>query len=110
MNAESLNDIQNDFSSYLTEKEFEKLANKRFFLMPLGAASKQNSEIEKSNHDQEGNSLDLDHSFTLLFIDSEGNEVEEVKINGQMTVIYTENELKIDRYDESEIPKELLCP
>ncbi|MYL42674.1 hypothetical protein [Virgibacillus salexigens] len=41
MTAESLIHAQNEFSSYFTEKEFEELANKRFFLMPLEAASNQ---------------------------------------------------------------------
>ncbi len=117
MDVESLINTQNDFSSYLTEKEWKELANKRFFLMPLEAASNQNStitvqqiEFENTNHEQEENALNLDHSFTLLFQDSEGNEVEEVKINGQMTVIYTDNDVKIDRYYDSEIPNELLYP
>ena len=117
MDVESLINIQNDFSSYLTEKEWEELASKRFFLMPLEAASNLNStitvqqiEFENTTHEQEENSLNFDHSFTLLFHDLEGNEVDEVKINGQMTVIYTENELKIDRYYDSEIPNEILYP
>ncbi|CDQ40561.1 MULTISPECIES: hypothetical protein [Virgibacillus] len=116
MTAESLIHAQNEFSSYFTEKEFEELANKRFFLMPLEAASNQNNtisvqniEFEKTGGDpEESNSLDFDHSFTLIFKDQEGNEQDKVKIEGQMTVIDTENGLKIDRYHDSEIPIEKL--
>ncbi|HLR68406.1 MAG TPA: hypothetical protein VK105_14975 [Virgibacillus sp.] len=126
--SESMIDAQNEFSSYLTEKEFEELAIRRFFLMPLEAASKQNSTIavqniefeqydrdpdvtvEEYNDRAESESLDFNHSFTLIFTDQEGNEVEEVKIKGQMTVVDTEDGLKIDRYYDSEIPVDLLYP
>lgn len=116
MSVESLIAAQNEFSPYLTEKEFEGLANKRFFLMPLEAASKQNNtisvqniEFEKTSGDsKESDSLDFDHSLTLVFKDQEGNKVDEVKIKGQMTVVDTDNGLKINRYYDSEIPVEML--
>ena len=116
--SESMIDAQNEFSSYLTEKEFEELAVRRFFLMPLEAASKQNStiavqniEFEQYDRDQEeSNSLDFDHSFTLIFTNQEGNEVAEIEIKGQMTIVDTENGLKIDRYYDGEIPVDMLSP
>jgi len=118
MSAESLIDAQEEFLSYLTEDEFEELANRRFFLMPLEAASVQNStisvqniELEQYDRDQdESNSIDFDHSFTLIFTDQEGNEIDEVEIKGQMTIVETENGLKIDRYYDSEIPMDMLNP
>jgi len=39
--------------------------------------------------------------------DQDGNEVEEFDITGQMTVIETEDGLKIDRYHDSKIPVEM---
>ena len=118
MSAESLIDAQEEFSSFLTEDEFEELANRRFFLMPLEAASVQNStisvqniELKQYDRDQdESNSIDFDHSFTLIFTDQEGNEVDEVEIKGQMTIVETENGLNIDRYYDSEIPMDMLNP
>ncbi len=99
-----LNVFQDKFSTYFTEKEFENLANKRFFLVPLEAASKQNSKIsvenivfKKGNDDQ-----DFELSFTLIFTDENGNQTEEMKIKGQMSVVNTENGLKIDRYYDGE--------
>ncbi|MEI3613995.1 hypothetical protein [Pseudogracilibacillus sp. SO30301A] len=49
MNAQQLNDYQNKFSTYFTEKEFKNLANKRFFLIPQEVASKQGNEIFVQN-------------------------------------------------------------
>ena len=109
---------QNEFSSFFTEDEFEDLSTNRFFLMPLEAANNQNSTISVENiafvrydRDQvEKDALDFEHSFNLLFIDQEGNEVDEIEMNGQMTVVDSKDGLKINRYHDSEIPIELLNP
>lgn len=116
MNEEQLIDNQNKFSIYFTEKEFEDLANKRFFLIPQEVASKKDNTIslqkikfEKNEQDQsESESLDFNHSFTLVFTDSEGNEVDKVKIEGQMTIVDTEDGLKIDRYYDGQTLKDIL--
>ena len=116
MNEEQLIDHQNKFSTYFTEKEFNDLANKRFFLIPQEVASKkdntislQNIKFEKDEQDQsESESLDCNHSFTLVFNDSEGNEADKVEIEGQMTIVDTEDGLKIDRYYDGETLKDIL--
>lgn len=119
ISIESATDYQNEFKPYLTEKEFEELANKRLLLMPQEAAFNEDSniavqyiEFEQSNQEKEdkeaNDAIDFEHSFTLLFTDQDGNEVEEVEIDGQMTVIYTDDEWKIDRYHDSKVPMEML--
>lgn len=54
--------------------------------------SVQDISIEKSD-DQ-----NFDHTFTLIFTDQDGNKVDEEEMKGQMTIIDTEDGLKIDRY------------
>lgn len=116
MDVEQLIDYQNKFSAYFTEKEFKNLANKRFFLIPLEVASKQGNEIfvqnivlKKADRGQkENNSFDFDHSFTLIFIDKEGENVDEIEIKGQISIVNTENGLKIDRYYDGKTLIDLL--
>lgn len=116
MNAEQLIDKQSEFSIYFTEEEFEDLANKRFFLIPQEVGSKQNNTISVQNikfekYEQgqsESESLDFNHSFTLIFTDPEGNEADKAKMKGQMTIVNTENGLKIDRYYDGETLKDIL--
>lgn len=116
MNEEQLIDHQNKFSTYFTEKEFKDLADKRFFLIPQEVASKkdntislENIKFEKNEQDQsESESYDYNHSFTLVFTDSEGNEADKVKIEGEMTILDTEDGLKIDRYYDGETLRDIL--
>lgn len=116
MNAEQLIDYQNKFSTYFTEKEFNNLANKRFFLIPQEVASKQDNEIfvqnivlKKADRGQkENNSIDFDLSFTLIFMNNEGENVDETEIKGQMSIVNTEKGLKIDRYYDGEILNDML--
>lgn len=116
MNVEQLIDYQNKFSVYFTEKEFENLANKRFFLIPLEIANKQNNEIVVQNivlkkadrAQKENNSFDFDHSFTLIFIDEDGENIDEIEIKGQMSIVNTENGLKIDRYYDGKTLTDML--
>lgn len=116
MNVEQLIENQNKFSIYFTEKEFNDLANKRFFLIPQEVASKtdnttslQNIKFEKNEQDQsESESHDTNYSFTLVFTDAEGNEVDKVNIEGQMTIVETEDGFKIDRYYDGETLKDIL--
>lgn len=115
MSVNSRMDAQNEFSSYFTEEEFKGLANQRVFLMPLEAATKQNStisvqDITFDNYKLKSEQIDFDHSFTLILTDTEGNETAEIEINGQMTVVDSKNGLKIDRYYDSQIPKDMLVP
>lgn len=106
MSTEQLIESQNKFSTYFTEQEFTNLTTKRFFLIPLEAASKQNSKISVQNislkkavqNQKEGNPLDFDHTFTLIFTDQDGNKIDEEEIKGQMSIVDTKNGLKIDRY------------
>lgn len=118
MSIEATIAAQHEFSSYFTEEEFEALANKRFFLMPQEAALTQDSTISVENivfepysrDETKSDSFDFEHSFTLLFTDQKGNEVDEVELEGQMTIVDTENGWVIERYYDSEIPAELLYP
>ncbi|MFD2209671.1 hypothetical protein ACFSMW_08100 [Virgibacillus halophilus] len=115
-NIELINDVQNRFSTYFTKKEFANLAATRFFLLPKQVANKQNNTISVQSialdkydgNQEESNSLDFDHSFTLIFTDRAGNEIDKVKMKGQMTVIDTKNGLKIDRYYDGNIIKDKL--
>ena len=100
MSVEELIDFQNSFSSYFTKKEFENLETIRFFTIPLEVANKLNNNIsvqdisiEKTEDEQ-----NFEHTFTLVFIDEDGNKVDEEEMKGQMTIIDTKDGLKIDRY------------
>lgn len=111
-------DYQNEFSPYLIKNEFDEMASKRLFILPLEIASNQNSTItvqnihfEKYERDNaEENSLDFKHSFTLKFTNLDDNSEEEIEMTGQMTIMNEENELKIYRYYDSGIPAEMLNP
>ncbi|MGP4066911.1 hypothetical protein ACTWPF_18650 [Oceanobacillus sp. M65] len=111
-------DYSNAYSTYLTEEEFEDLSAKRFFIIPQEVANKQNRTItvqnikfERDDGDQEeSNSIDLEQTFTLIFTDQEGNTVDEVDMKGQMTVVDTENRLKIDRYYDGQTLVDMLYP
>jgi hypothetical protein len=111
-------DYSNAYSTYLTEEEFEDLSAKRFFIIPQEVADKQNKTItvqnikfEKYNEDQEeSGSIDLEQTFTLVFTDQEGNTVDELDIKGQMTVVDTENGVKIDRYHDGQTLVDMLYP
>ncbi|WP_099159592.1 hypothetical protein [Virgibacillus ndiopensis] len=99
-NFEKLMDLQDNFSSYFTKKEFEDLEKIRFFTIPQEVANKlnnkisvQNISIKKSDGDQ-----NFEHTFTLIFTDQDGNKVDEEEMKGQMTIVDTKNGLKIDRY------------
>src|SRR5699024_2571975 len=114
MEIEETNEMQHEFSSYLTEDEFKNLANRRFFLMPLEAAyqnkttiSVQDVKLDEYESDMsENDELDFEHSFTLVLDDLK--EDKEIKITGEMTVIETEDGPKINRYYDTEIPGELI--
>ncbi|MGY0692349.1 hypothetical protein ACW2QC_06065 [Virgibacillus sp. FSP13] len=100
MSIEEIIDLQDNFSSYFTKKEFEDLKKIRFFTIPQEVANKlnnkisvQNISIKKSDGDQ-----NFEHTFTLIFTDQEGNKVDEEEMKGQMTIVDTKNGLKIDRY------------
>lgn len=116
--ADAIKDYQGEFSLYLTEDELEFLTNSRFLFMPLEAAGNLNNTInvqnitfDKYDADQaEGDAFKFEHSFALVFKDEEGNEVNEVTIEGQMTIIDTDNGLKIDRYYDGGIPMEIIKP
>lgn len=111
-------DYSNAYSTYLTEEEFKDLSAKRFFIIPQEVANKQNRTItvqnikfEKYDEDQEESDLiDLEQTFTLIFKDQEGNTVDEVDMKGQMTVVNTENRLKIDRYYDGKTLVDMLYP
>ncbi|WP_330949692.1 hypothetical protein [Virgibacillus sp. MG-45] len=69
----------------------------------------QNIKFEKNEQDQaKSESFDFNHSFTLIFTDPEGNEVDKVELKGQMTIINSDNELKIYSYYDGEHLKDML--
>ncbi len=86
--------------------------------MPEEVASKLENSISVENleleqYDREGaeeDSVDFNHSFTLLFRDKEGNDVEETELNGQMTVLDTEDGLRISRYHDNKKLIKMLYP
>ncbi|WP_099156735.1 hypothetical protein [Virgibacillus ndiopensis] len=116
MSIEEFGDFQNNFSPYFTKTEFENLRNNRFFTIPQEAANKLNNKIivqnikfEKYEQDQsESKSLEFNHSFNLIFTDPKEKEVDKVKIKGQMTIVNTENGLKIDRYYDGKTLMDIL--
>ncbi|MEI3607675.1 hypothetical protein SPD48_18485 [Pseudogracilibacillus sp. SE30717A] len=84
--------------------------------MPQDAANKQNEtisvkqiEIEKYGGAEE-DTINFNHRFTIEFKDMKGITVDEVDMNGQMTVVKTADSLKIARYYDSHIPLEKLSP
>jgi len=113
--VEATLDLQDEFLPYFTDEEFENLAIKRFFIMPQEAANAQDStisvkEMELESYERDDvdeDAVNVEHEFTLVLTDQDGNEVEEFDITGQMTVIETEDGLKIDRYHDSKIPVEM---
>lgn len=117
MSTEQLIEIQDKFSSYFTEKEFNNLSINRIFLIPTEVASGLNNTISvqdiliKKDRDQEkGESLYFDHSFTLIFTDQDGKMVDQAEIKGQMTIVDTDDGLKIDRYYDDNTLMNMLSP
>ena len=116
--AQSINKVHDKFVPYLTEEAFDSMANPRFFLLPLEAASKQNMTISArdiklvpyENEHSDSDSIDFEHSITLIFSDSEDNKTNEVELTGQMTVVDTDDGLKISRYHDSKIPEKMFNP
>ena len=117
MSTEQLIEVQSEFSTYFTEKGFNELSSKRLFLIPTEVAFGLNNTIFvqhialKEDRDQaKGKSLYFDHSSTLIFTDQDGKKVDEVEIKGQMTIVDTEDGLKIDRYYDGENLMDMLDP
>lgn len=114
---ENMQEYQDEFASYFTEDEFEALNNKRFFLMPQEVAAKQENtidvkdiELEASDDSEGDDSIEFEHSFTLIFKDEDGKEVDNAELAGQMVIENMDDDLKISRYYDEGIPKELLHP
>lgn len=116
--AEEIIDIQNEYKPYLTGDEFEELSAKRLLSLPEEVASqlKNTISVEKIEleHNQqtedEKDSVDLNHSFTLVFKDETENKVDEIELTGQMTVIDTKDGLKISRYHDTDELVEMYAP
>jgi len=116
--VEATLNLQEEFLPYFTDEEFENLKTKRFFIMPQEAANAQDSTISVGQieldpyerDDTDSGVVDMEHEFTLVLTDEDETEVEEFEITGQMTVIETEDGLKIDRYHDSKIPVEIISP
>lgn len=99
MTIEELIDFQDSFSSYFTKKEFDNLAAIRFFTIPLEVANRLNNNLSVQDISiEKSDDQNFDHTFTLVFTDQDGNKLDEEEMKGQMTIIDTENGLKIDRY------------
>ena len=117
MSTEQLIEVQSEFSTYFTEKEFNELSSKRLFLIPTEVAFGLNNTISvqnivlKEDRDQgKGESLYFDHSFTLIFTNQDERKVDELEIRGQMTIVDTEDGLKIDRYYDGKNLMDMLNP
>lgn len=102
-------EFQDGFSPYLTKDEFHKLIMKRVFLTPREVAfwlnntiSIQNISLEEYSGLEKRESLYFNHSFTLIFTNQDGDKVDEKEIKGEMTIIDTDDGLKIDRYYDNE--------
>ncbi|HLR60496.1 MAG TPA: hypothetical protein VK094_08510 [Pseudogracilibacillus sp.] len=116
--AEEIIDIQNEYKPYLTEDEFEELSAKRLLSLPNEIASqlKNTISVEKIEleHNQqtedEKDSVDLNHSFTLVFKDEAENKVDKIEMTGQMTVIETKDGPKISRYHDTDELVEMYAP
>lgn len=117
MNTKQHIELQDGFSPYLTKDEIQKLSIERVFLTPREVAftlnntiSIQNISLEEDSVQEKGESLYFDHSFTLIFTNQDGDKVDEKEIKGQMTIIETDDGLKIDRYRDSENLMNMLNP
>lgn len=113
---EELIEFQNKFSSYFTKEEFTNLANIRFFLIPQEVSNKQNikisvediSFIKNDNNQKEKKETDFDFTFTLILKNQNEDKIDEIEINGQMSIIESNNKFKISRYYDSEPLKDVL--
>jgi len=115
--AKAINELKEEFSPYLTETELKSLTDTGFLFRPLEAANNQENTItvedltfKKTDMDKVSKKVDFEHSFHLIFEDEEDEEVEDVKMKGQMTVVNTEDGWKIDRYYDDDLPIEMFNP
>lgn len=114
--ADYLEEMVDKYEPYFTEEELEELVNKRFFSKPDEAASKQDSTIEMKDLELEVDETDeesewkFDHTFTLVFEDEAGEEIETADVTGQITVIDESGDLKINRYYDEGFPMDMLEP
>src|SRR5699024_7146244 len=115
--AKAINELKEEFSPYLTETELKSLTDTGFLFRPLEAANNQEYTItvedltfKKTDMDKVSKKVDFEHSLHLIFEDEEDEEVEDVKMQGQMTVVNTEDGWKIDRYYDDDLPIEMFNP
>src|SRR5690625_1254198 len=112
---EDLIEFQNKFSSYFTEDEFTNLASIRFFLLPQEVSNKQNSKIsvenisftKRTDHQNES-TTNFDFTFTLISTNHNQYIIDKFEVKGQMSIIESNNELKINRYYDHEPLKDVL--
>lgn len=114
----SIIETQNEFSSYLTKEEFEDLSVRRFLTLPRQVASEESMIIsvedikfeqnEDDKTDDKKDSNDFNHSFTLILKNEKSEQMEELEIDGQMSVEDTEDGWKISKYYDTGITNELL--
>src|SRR5699024_8277316 len=97
--------------------ELKSLTDSGFLFRPLEAANNQENTItvedltfKKTDMDKVSKKVDFEHSSHLIFEDEEDEEVEDVKMKGQMTVVKTEDGWKIDRYYDDDLPIEMFNP
>lgn len=109
-----INDITEQYATYLTEDELDELTTTRFLFIPKEIAANnkltlsiQDIDIELDDEDV-SEEVKVTHTFTLLFTDESGEEEREEAIEGQMTIVDTEDGFKIDRYHDTGVPMELL--
>jgi len=112
---EMINEIEDEYDEYLTEDELDELITRRFLLIPKEVAAHQHWMIEIENiewdtDEKDDKEIDFEHTFTLIFTDEAGKTVKEEEINGQMTVVETDEGPKISRYHDTALPDKLLFP
>src|SRR5699024_11203725 len=96
--------------------ELDELVNKRFFSKTDEAASKQDSTIEMKNRELEVDETDeesegkFDHTFTLVFEDEAGEEIETADVTGQITVVEESGDLELNGYYDEGFPMDMLEP
>lgn len=111
-----INDITEEYTIYLTEKELDELTTTRFLFIPKEIATKRNltlsiKDIDIAPYDRDegaSDEIDVTQIFTLVYTDEAGKDVEEEVIEGQMTLVKTKEGFKIDRYHDTGVPMELL--
>ncbi len=83
--------------------------------MPQEVSNKQNNKIsvgdisftKKTDHQNE-KTTDFDFTFTLILTNQDKDTIDKIEVKGQMSIIESNNALKINRYFDNEPLKDVL--